>query len=68
MRRLRKCSKGWNINVEGRYKRLRRGLLDKVAAIDIKSESWGLSAEERIEKMECENKLELMREEEIKLR
>jgi hypothetical protein len=41
MRRLRKCSKGWNINVEGRYKRLRRGLLDKVAAIDIKSESLG---------------------------
>jgi hypothetical protein len=44
--------KGWNINVEGRYSRLKKDLLQKIDILDKKSESNGISNSERHEKMD----------------
>jgi hypothetical protein len=46
--------KGWNINVEGRYSRLKKDLLQKIDILDKKSESNGISNSERLEKLDLE--------------
>jgi hypothetical protein len=46
--------KGWNINVEGRYSKLKKELLSKIDILDKKCEVLGISDAERIEKLELE--------------
>jgi hypothetical protein len=46
--------KGWNINVEGRYSKLKKELSQKIDFMDKKSESIGISHEERLEKLDLE--------------
>jgi hypothetical protein len=46
--------KGWNINVAGRYSRLKKDLLQKNDSLDKKSESTGISNSERLEKLDME--------------
>jgi hypothetical protein len=46
--------KGWNINVEGRYSRLKKYLLQKIDFMDKKSESNGISNSERLENLDLE--------------
>jgi hypothetical protein len=56
--------KGWNINVEGRYSKLKKELLQKIDIMDKKSESNGISNLERLEKLDLEwNLKKLMVEE-----
>jgi hypothetical protein len=53
-KRLKKMLKGWNINVEGRYLKLKRDLMSKIDILDKKCEVMGISDAERIEKLELE--------------
>ena len=53
-KRLKKILKGWNINVEGRYLKLKRDLMSKIDILDIKCEVMGISDAERIEKLDLE--------------
>lgn len=46
--------KGWHLNVEGAYKKSKKELIQKINALDIKSESLILSDPERQEKLRCE--------------
>jgi hypothetical protein len=56
--------KGWNINVEGRYLKLKKDLINKIDILDKKSEIMGISDTERIEKLELEWNLKKIMEEE----
>jgi hypothetical protein len=49
-----KTLKGWNINVEGRYLKLKKELMSKIDILDKISEIMGISDAERIEKLELE--------------
>jgi hypothetical protein len=53
-KRLKKMLKGWNINVEGRYIKLKKDLMSKIDILDKKCEILGISDAERIEKLELE--------------
>jgi hypothetical protein len=59
-----KTLKGWNINVEGRYSKLKKDLLQKIDILVKKSESLGISDSERLEKLEMEWNLKNMMAEE----
>jgi hypothetical protein len=59
-----KTLKGWNINVEGRYSKLKKDLLQKIDILVKKSESMGISDSERLEKLEMEWNLKNMMAEE----
>jgi hypothetical protein len=50
--------KGWNINVEGRYLKLKKDLMEKIDILDKKFEIMGISDSERIEKLDMEWNLE----------
>lgn len=41
IRRLKKMLKGWNINVEGQYKNLKRDYMDKIEVLDKKVSCMG---------------------------
>ena len=43
--------KGWNINVEGRYSKLKKDLMYKIDILDKRSESMGISDYEKLEKL-----------------
>jgi hypothetical protein len=64
--------KGWNINVEGRYLKLKKDMMSKIDVLDKRSEILGILDAERIEKLELEWNLKKIMEEEgckkIKLR
>ena len=57
--------KGWNINVEGRYLKLKKELIGKIDILDKKCEIMGISDSERIEKLDMEWNLKKIMEEEI---
>jgi hypothetical protein len=46
--------KGWNINVEGRYLKLKKDLMSKIDILDKRCEILGISDAERIKKLELE--------------
>jgi hypothetical protein len=56
--------KSWNINVEGRYLKLKRDLMSKIDILDKKCEVMGISDAERIEKLDLEWNLKKIMEEE----
>ena len=56
--------KGWNINVEGRYLKLKKDLINKIDILDKRSEIMGISDAERIEKLDLEWNLKKIMEEE----
>ena len=49
--------KGWNINVEGHYKKLKKNLISKIDILDKASEISGLSEVDRLEKLDLESNL-----------
>jgi hypothetical protein len=57
--------KGWNINVEGRYLKLKKDLMEKIDILDKKCENMGISDSERIEMLDMEWNLKKIMEEEI---
>jgi hypothetical protein len=59
-----KMLKGWNINVEGQYLKLKKELINKIDILDKRSELMGISDFERIEKLDLEWNLKKMMEEE----
>jgi hypothetical protein len=61
----KKKSKGWNINVEGRYLKLKKELMEKIDILDKKCEIMGISDSERIEKLDMEWNLKKIMEEKI---
>jgi exonuclease III len=65
VKRLKKLFKGWNINVEGRYLKLKKELMEKIDILDKKCEILGISDSERIEKLDMEWNLKKIMEEEI---
>jgi hypothetical protein len=54
---LRQMLKGWNINVEGHYKELKKNLISKIDILDKASEVSGLSETDRLEKLDLEMNL-----------
>jgi hypothetical protein len=69
IKRLKQMLKGWNINIEGQYKKMKRELLDKIDMFDKISEVVGLSENDRMEKLDLELTLKkLVDEEGIKLK
>jgi hypothetical protein len=69
LKRLKKVLKGWNLNVEGEHKKIKKYLSKIIKDIDIKSESFGVSASDRQTRLDCEIKLEQIdRETEIKIK
>jgi hypothetical protein len=63
-KRLKQMLKGWNINVEGHYKKMKKDLLSKIGTFDNISEVIGLSENERMEKLELELTLKKIVDEE----
>jgi hypothetical protein len=63
-KRLKQMLKGWNINVEGHYKKMKKELLAKIDTFDNISEVIGLSENERMEKLELELTLKKIVDEE----
>jgi hypothetical protein len=51
-KRLKKMLKGWNINVEGRYLKLKKDLMDKIDILEKRSEIAGISDYKRLEKLD----------------
>jgi hypothetical protein len=64
IKRLKHMLKGWNINVEGHYKKMKKNLLVKIDNFDNISEVIGLSENERMEKLELELTLKIIVDEE----
>ena len=46
--------KGWNINVEGHYKKLKRDYMEKIEVLDKKSELYELLEADRLLKLDFE--------------
>jgi hypothetical protein len=46
--------KGWNINVEGWYTKLKKELMDKIEILEKKSEFAGTSDPKRLKKLDME--------------
>jgi hypothetical protein len=65
MKRLRQMLKGWNINVVGHYKKLKKNLISKIDILDKASEISGLSEVDRLEKLDLESNLRKIVDEEI---
>jgi hypothetical protein len=66
-KRLEKMLKGWNINVEGKYKKLKKYLMDKIDILEKMREIAGISDSERLEKLDMEwNLRNMVAEEGIK--
>jgi hypothetical protein len=64
---LRKTLKGWNLNIEGEYKRKRGTLVVQLYEIDKKGELYGLVQLEKEVKKILQNQLKtIIKEEEIK--
>jgi hypothetical protein len=61
---LKQMLKGWNINVEGHYKKMKKELLAKIDIFDNISEVVGLSENERMEKLDLELTLKKIVDEE----
>lgn len=57
IKRLKQMLKGWNINVEGHYKKLKKELMSKIDNLDKTSEVSGLSEADRMEKLGFEMNL-----------
>jgi hypothetical protein len=53
-KKVEKMLKGWNINVEGRYLKLKKDLMEKIDILDKKCEIMGISDTERIKKLDME--------------
>jgi exonuclease III len=69
IKRLRQMLKGWNINVEGHYKKLKKNLISKIDILDKASEVSGLSETDRLEKLDLEMNLrKIVDEENIRLK
>ena len=67
MRKLRRTLKGWNLNVEGRYRRDRDEIANKLDFLDKKSELSGVSEADYVLRNKLQNDLnKILREEEIK--
>jgi hypothetical protein len=57
LRKLRQYLRGWNKNHASWYKKLKKGLVDKIDAIDITAESIGLTAHMLEEKRRLNDQL-----------
>jgi hypothetical protein len=69
IKRLKQMLKGWNINVEGHYKKLKKELMSKIDSLDKTSEVSGLSESDRMEKLGFEMNLrKLVDEESMRLK
>jgi hypothetical protein len=69
IKRLKQMLKGWNINVEGHYKKLKKDLMSKIDILDKTSEVLGLSETDRLEKLSLEMNLrKLVDEESMRLK
>jgi hypothetical protein len=69
IKRLKQMLKGWNINVEGHYKKLKTELMSKIDSLDKTSEVSGLSESDRMEKLGFEMNLrKLVDEESMRLK
>jgi hypothetical protein len=69
MKRLRQKLKGWNNNIVGHYKRLKKDLIEKIDTLDKISETSGLSDADRFMKLDLESNLKkIVDEENIRLR
>lgn len=67
LRLLRRKLNGWNKNWEGRYRREKKIILDKIDAIDIKAESMGMNKADMDLRKELEDQLKFtIREEKMK--
>lgn len=67
MRNLRRTLKGWNLNVEGRYRRERDDIANKLDFLDKKSELSGVSEADYVFRKKLQSDLnKILREEEIK--
>lgn len=64
VKRLKKMLKGWNLNVEGSYKKIKKELTRKINELEIKSESLALSPAEKQTKFDFERKLKTIVSEE----
>jgi hypothetical protein len=60
--------KGWNINVEGHCKKMKKDLMAKIDSLDKISEVYGLSDADRMEKLDLEMNLRKLVDEEVKLK
>jgi hypothetical protein len=54
IKRLKQMLKGWNINVEGHYKNMKKDLMTRIENLDNISEVVGLSEDDRMEKLGLE--------------
>jgi hypothetical protein len=54
IKRLKQMLKGWNINVEGHYKNMKKDLMTGIDNLDNISEVVGLSEDDRMEKLGLE--------------
>jgi hypothetical protein len=66
LRRLRKCMRGWNKNIEAWYRKLKKELSDKIDQIDLFAEVHGLTLQIFEERKELKEQLErLLKQEEL---
>jgi exonuclease III len=69
LKRLRQKLKGWNSNIVGHYKKLKKNLIEKIDILDKASETSGLSDADRFSKLDLESNLKkIVNEENISLR
>jgi hypothetical protein len=69
LKRLRQNLKGWNSNIVGHYKKLKKDLIEKIDTLDKVSETSGLSDADRFLKLDLEYNLKkIVNEENISLR
>lgn len=69
IKRLKKTLKGWNINEEGKIKKMAMELRKKINILDTKTERLDLSEKEKDEKMNQELQLRnILLEQEIKMK
>jgi hypothetical protein len=69
LKRLRQKLKGWNSNIVGHYKKLKKNLIEKIDILDKASETSGLSDADRFLKLDLESNLrKIVNEENISLR
>jgi BMFP domain-containing protein YqiC len=67
MRNMRQNLQGWNRNVEGKNRKLKKDLLVEIDKLDRLSELDGLTAQNRVTQIQLQQQLRLLiREEEVK--
>jgi hypothetical protein len=64
MKCLRQMLKGWNNNVVGHYKKLKKDLISRIDILDKASETSGLSDTDRLVKLDLESNLKKIVDEE----